>query len=80
MIISANCDDSPKHPYPETIKELERIGSIKDDFIFLCTRGISGQRRIIEGQSFKKFISKNHLCAGHIQVKIKDKIEIETYY
>ena len=79
-IISANNDDSPKHPNLKTIEELERLCSLKDNFIFLCTRGISGQSRIMNGQKFKKFIGKKNLCAGHIQVKIKDEIEIETYY
>jgi len=80
VIISANIDDSPKHPNLKTIEELERQCSLKNNFIFLCTRGISGQQRIIEGHTFKKFIGKKNLCAGHIQVKIKDEIEIETYY
>ncbi|MFX0138267.1 MAG: ComEC/Rec2 family competence protein, partial [Candidatus Hodarchaeota archaeon] len=63
-IISANKDDSPKHPNPKTIKELGRLCSIKDNFIFLCTRGMPGQQRSIEGQSFKKFRGKKNLCAG----------------
>ena len=79
-IISANADDSPKHPNPKTIEELERLCSLKDNFIFLCTRGISGQRRIMDGQKYKKYTDRKNLCAGHIQVKIKDEIEIETYY
>lgn len=80
VIISANIDDSPKHPHPKTIEELERIGSTKDKFVFLCTRGIAGQRRIMNGQNFRKFTGKKNISASHIQIKIKNEIEIETCY